>query len=77
MTVRLATSSDREHIVGLLAAAFADDPAMSYIFPDPAPRRTRLFALLFDRDGKAGARTSSPKAAKRRRFGAVRAMLRP
>ncbi len=31
---------------GLAAAAFRDDPAFSYIFPDPAARRIRLPALL-------------------------------
>jgi ribosomal protein S18 acetylase RimI-like enzyme len=37
----------------MLGRAFADDPAMSYIFPDPAQRAKRLprlFALLFDED---------------------------
>ena len=37
----------------MLARAFANDPAMSYIFPDPAVRARklpRLFALLFDED---------------------------
>ena len=43
----------------MLGRAFADDPAMSYIFPDPADRARRLprlFALLFDGDGAAGMR---------------------
>lgn len=37
----------------MLGRAFADDPAMSYIFPDAADRAKRLprlFALLFDSD---------------------------
>lgn len=42
-----------------LARAFADDPAMAYIFPDPARRAERLprlFALLFDSDALSGMR---------------------
>ena len=37
----------------MLARAFADDPAMAWIFPEPAERARRLprlFALLFDDD---------------------------
>jgi GNAT superfamily N-acetyltransferase len=59
MTVRLATAADRVQVSGLLAAAFFDDAAISYIFPDPAIRRARLpgfFSILFDSDGKAGPR---------------------
>ena len=54
-----AGSADRARVVALLARAFADDPAMAYIFPDPvdrARRLPRLFALLFDSDGPAGMR---------------------
>lgn len=43
----------------MLARAFADDPAMAYIFPDRADRALRLprlFALLFDADAQAGLR---------------------
>lgn len=43
----------------MLARAFANDPAMTFIFPDPAARAARLprlFALLFDTDGPAGMR---------------------
>lgn len=43
----------------MLARAFQDDPAFSYIIPDPvqrAARLPRLFALLFDSDGRAGMR---------------------
>lgn len=46
----------------MLARAFAEDPAFSYIFPDPATRARklpRLFALLYDSDGKAGMRLVS------------------
>lgn len=51
--VRLAGSVDRTAIAAMLARAFADDPATSFIFPDPAERARRLprmFALLFDED---------------------------
>ncbi|MBN8807730.1 MAG: GNAT family N-acetyltransferase [Sphingomonas sp.] len=37
----------------MLGRAFADDPAMSYVFPDPVVRTKRLprlFALLLDED---------------------------
>ena len=57
--MRLATASDRDQVSRILAAAFADDPAMAYIYPDSAVRRTRLprlFTILFDSDGKAGPR---------------------
>ena len=50
---------DRVAIAAMLARAFADDPAMTYIFPDPvdrARRLPRLFALLFDTDGPNGMR---------------------
>ena len=38
-------------VAGLLSAAFFDDAAMAYIFPEPDVRRVRLprlFAILFD-----------------------------
>lgn len=57
--VRLAAAPDRERVAQLLARAFADDPAMSYIWPDPAARARglpRLFRLLFDADAQAGMR---------------------
>ncbi len=50
---RVAGNADRARVAALLAAAFADDPAISYIFPDPVVRARklpRLFALLFDED---------------------------
>lgn len=59
MTVRLATPADRDQVARLLARAFADDPAMSYIWPDPSVRARglpRLFRLLFDADAQAGMR---------------------
>lgn len=51
--IRDAVPADRGPIAAMLARAFADDPAMAYIFPDPrdrAKRLPRLFALLFDED---------------------------
>ncbi|WP_230483270.1 GNAT family N-acetyltransferase [Sphingomonas sp. Leaf21] len=53
MTMREAVVGDRAAVAAMLGRAFADDPAMSYIFPDPtdrAARLPRLFALLFDSD---------------------------
>ncbi len=57
--VRVAGNADRDRIGAMLARAFADDPAMRFIFPDPADRATRLprlFALLFDSDASSGTR---------------------
>jgi RimJ/RimL family protein N-acetyltransferase len=51
--MRIAGGADRGRVSTMLARAFADDPAMSWIFPDPvqrARRLPRLFALLFDED---------------------------
>ncbi len=51
--VRVAGGADRARVAAMLARAFADDPAMAFIFPDPAERAKRLprlFALLFDDD---------------------------
>ncbi len=51
--VRTAGGADKAAVVGTLARAFADDPAMSWIFPDPADRAKRLpglFGILFDSD---------------------------
>jgi ribosomal protein S18 acetylase RimI-like enzyme len=50
---RVAGTVDRERVAAMLALAFAEDPAMAWIFPDPADRTRRLprlFALLFDDD---------------------------
>lgn len=52
-SVRTAGGADRARIAAVLARAFADDPAMSWIYPDRADRERRLprlFALLFDAD---------------------------
>jgi hypothetical protein len=51
--IRVAGSADKARIAVMLARAFADDPAMTYIFPDPAIRAhkmPRLLGLLFDED---------------------------
>lgn len=53
VTIREARAGDRAAVAKMLGRAFADDPAMSYIFPDAAQRAKRLprlFALLFDSD---------------------------
>ena len=53
VTIREAQADDRAAVARMLGRAFADDPAMSYIFPDPADRAKRLprlFALLFNSD---------------------------
>jgi ribosomal protein S18 acetylase RimI-like enzyme len=51
--VGTAVGTDRDRVASMLARAFADDPAMRYIFPDPAVRARKmagLFRLLFDED---------------------------
>ena len=51
--IRVAGKADRARIAAMLARAFADDPAMRYIFPDPAVRARKLpglFKLLFNED---------------------------
>ncbi|MFL0418395.1 GNAT family N-acetyltransferase [Sphingomonas sp. 179-I 2A4 NHS] len=51
--MRIDGGADRGRVSTMLARAFAEDPAMSWIFPDPverARRLPRLFALLFDED---------------------------
>lgn len=51
--IRDADDAQRSAVATMLARAFADDPATSYIFPDPhdrAKRLPKLFALLFDED---------------------------
>nr|WP_260598665.1 hypothetical protein [Sphingomonas sp. ZFBP2030] len=55
--VLTAGYNDRDHITAMLARAFADDPAMSFIFPDAAlraKRLPRLFRLIYDVDTLAG-----------------------
>lgn len=60
--MRLATAADRTAVAAMLGRAFQDDPAFAHIFPDPqdrARRLPRLFALLYDSDGRAGMRLVS------------------
>lgn len=50
---RFAGGADRDAVAGLFARAFQDDPAMRWVFPDPAARARRLpllFRVLFDSD---------------------------
>lgn len=57
--VRRAGRADRAAVCATLAAAFAEDPVLCWVFPDPADRARRLprfFAILFDGDGAHGAR---------------------
>lgn len=57
--IRLAGASDRTAVGDMLARAFAEDPALAYIFPDLANRGRRLprlFGLLYDTDPGAGMR---------------------
>ncbi|VVB44987.1 GNAT family N-acetyltransferase [Beijerinckiaceae bacterium RH AL1] len=59
MLTRIPAAADRAAVVATLAAAFHDDPVMTFIFPDAADRRRRLprlMAILFDGDGAHGAR---------------------
>ncbi|MBX3595217.1 GNAT family N-acetyltransferase [Sphingomonas sp.] len=57
--IRPARDVDREAVAAMLGRAFADDPAFSFIFPDPVERARRLpplFATFFERDATAGMR---------------------
>jgi GNAT superfamily N-acetyltransferase len=57
--VRTASAGDRGVVTAMLAAAFQDDPVMSFIFPDAAVRRARmprLFAIAYDLAAATGAR---------------------
>ncbi|MCM8730162.1 GNAT family N-acetyltransferase [Hephaestia sp. MAHUQ-44] len=57
--VRDARDADRKQVAAMLARAFADDPGMRFIFPDPAVRARRmprLFGLLYKGDGPVGMR---------------------
>ncbi len=59
---RLATRPDRTAVAAMLARAFASDPAMAWLFPNPAARARKLpalFALLFDMDAVHGMRLVS------------------
>ena len=53
--IRPATLADRPTIIAVLAAAFIDDPALAWIFPDAArrpARLTRFFDLITRADGR-------------------------
>lgn len=55
----------RDAMIATLARAFADDPAMSWIMPDPAARAAclpKLFTALVDEDLALGWALASPKA---------------
>jgi ribosomal protein S18 acetylase RimI-like enzyme len=57
--VRAPAADDRRAVSLLLAAAFQNDPVMSFIFPDYGDRLVRLprlFAILYDGDGSHGVR---------------------
>ncbi|WP_193743267.1 GNAT family N-acetyltransferase [Sandarakinorhabdus sp. AAP62] len=53
--IRPATLADRPAIIAVLAAAFIDDPALAWIFPDAARRPaqlTRFFGLITRADAR-------------------------
>ena len=55
IAVRIAGAGDGAIVAATLARAFADDPAVGFIFPDKADRLKRLprlFALLFEEDAQ-------------------------
>jgi GNAT superfamily N-acetyltransferase len=45
-TARLATLADLPSVVAVAAAAFQDDPVMSWVFQDPSTRQARLQGLF-------------------------------
>jgi GNAT superfamily N-acetyltransferase len=49
--IRPASLDDRARVAAIMADAFADDPALSFIFPDAAtrPERLRRFFMLIQR----------------------------
>ncbi|MFW2852166.1 GNAT family N-acetyltransferase [Sphingomonas sp. TX0543] len=62
MTICTAGNADRDMVAAMLARAFQDDPATSWILPDHADRARRLprlFRLLFDGDA-GGMRLITP-----------------
>ena len=59
MSTRIPAPGERQSVVATLAAAFQDDPVMTFLFPDESDRRLRLprlMAILYDGDGAHGAR---------------------
>jgi GNAT superfamily N-acetyltransferase len=62
VAIRPAVPDDRRRVIASLSAAFADDPAMRYLFPGDRQRRRhlpRLFAMLYDSDADRGMRLVS------------------
>ncbi len=60
--MRLVAAPERRAVCAMLARAFANDPAMCWLFPDPAVRARRLpglFAILYDSDGPRGVRLAT------------------
>jgi RimJ/RimL family protein N-acetyltransferase len=58
IAVRAAGRADLPCLAPMLAAAFQNDPVMTYIFPDPVIRRVRLagfLGVIFTSDHAAGA----------------------
>lgn len=63
MMLRPATASDRRAVAAMLARAFADDPAVSWIFPNRVVRARKLpglFAMLYNEDATHGVRLVTP-----------------
>ncbi|MGV9572643.1 hypothetical protein ACWDRX_25415, partial [Streptomyces nigra] len=64
VAIRTAGEADRELVVGLLDAAFQDDPVSSWVFPGKEHRRTthpkRSDAPLPEPYGAAPHRSSAP-----------------
>lgn len=58
--IRPASLDDRARVAAIMADAFADDPALSFIFPDAAtrPERLRRFFTLIQRTENDPALTS-------------------
>jgi GNAT superfamily N-acetyltransferase len=46
-TVRRSTAADRAPLARVLAAAFADDPVFTHLFPASIPRRAARLRLMF------------------------------
>lgn len=62
-TFDIAGRTDRSAVIMTLAEAFQNDPALSWIMPDPERRRARLpilFEILFKSDQPAGMILKSP-----------------
>jgi len=63
-TFAAAMRSDQANVVQTLALAFQDDPALSWIMPDPERRKARLprlFEILFNSDFPNGMILKSPR----------------